>query len=150
MPMTRLQLVEAIDIPAVEAAIAEAERVTSGEIRVSVAPFFWGNVHKVADRAFDRLGMRNTRDHNGVLIFIVPSRRKFVVLGDSGIHAKVGQETWDRVAKVLGQHFAREEFTAGLVDAIHTLGAELARYFPHAGTQDLNELSDAVDLAPDL
>ena len=62
-----------IDAGRIEEAIRRAERRTSGEIRVSVSRFFWGDVHRVADRAFARLGMSATRQRNGVLFFIVPS-----------------------------------------------------------------------------
>ncbi len=84
-----------IDEARVQKAIAEAERRTSGEIRVSVSRFFWGPVRPVAERAFHRLKMDATKDQNGILFFIVPSRRRFVVLGDVGIHAHAGQELLD-------------------------------------------------------
>ena len=44
--MNRRSLRKCVDQARVVEAIQEAERVTSGEIRVSVAPFFWGNVEK--------------------------------------------------------------------------------------------------------
>jgi uncharacterized membrane protein len=82
MVMTRQQLLKSIDGDRVKGAIERAEDQTSGEIVVSVAPFFWGNVEKAARRAFVRLGISRTQARNGVLFFIVPSRRLFVVLGD--------------------------------------------------------------------
>jgi len=133
-----------VDARQVEQAIREAERATTGEIRVSVAHFFWGNVPKVAARAFRKLGMERTTEHNGVLIFLVPSRRRFVVLGDSGIHAVVGQAFWDEVAACLGGYFQRGEFTEGLLAGIHLLGVRLAEHFP-AGASERNELGDEVD-----
>src|SRR5262245_21666362 len=98
MVMTRTQLLASIDSARVKEAIREAEHQTSGEIVVSVAPFFWGNVDKAARRTFVRLGVDRTHARNGVLFFIVPSRRLFVVLGDQGIHDKVGQNFWNSVA----------------------------------------------------
>ena len=71
-----------IDRERIKRAIQHAERKTSGEIVVSVAPFFLGSVQRAADRAFVRLGVSRTRERNGVLIFVVPSRRSFVILGD--------------------------------------------------------------------
>ena len=70
-----------------------------------MAPFFWGDVEKVARKAFVRLGMDRTAQRNGVLIFLVPSRKRFAVLGDEGIHAKVGQDFWDEAAACLSAHF---------------------------------------------
>jgi len=134
-----------IDVDKVKAAIAAAERETSGEIRVSVTRFFWGSVRRAAERAFDRLGMTHTKDRNGVLFFVVPARRKFVVLGDAGIHAKVGQEFWECVARLMSEHFRKGEFTDGLVAGIGEAGRELAAAFPYDPTVDVNELADDVD-----
>jgi hypothetical protein len=133
----------------IKAAIAAAERATSGEIRVSVARFFWGNVRRAAEGVFARLGMTRTKDRNGVLFFIVPARKKFVVLGDEGIHAKVGQEFWDCLARLMSGHFRKGEFTEGLVAAIGEAGQQLAAFFPYDAAADVNELSDDIDFGED-
>ncbi|MCM2254203.1 MAG: TPM domain-containing protein [Vicinamibacteria bacterium] len=143
--MTRAGLLRAIDSERLEEAIRQAERRTSGEIRVSVSRFFWGDVRRVAERAFARLGMTATRDRNGVLFFIVPSRRRFVVLGDEGIHAKVGQEFWERVAAAVSEHLHNGDFTLGLEQGILTVSEQLALHFPFDRATDANELSDQVD-----
>jgi len=145
MVMTRRQLLRAIDSEQVKAAIRQAEHQTSGEVVVSVAPYFWGNVEKAARRAFVRLGVAHTRMHNGVLFFIVPSRRSFVVLGDRGIHEKVGQEFWERVRSKVAEHFRSGHFTEGLVEGIGEVGSQLMRHFPYDASSDANELSDDID-----
>lgn len=142
---SRAKLMKTIDVERVKAAVAAAERATSGEVRVSVARFFWGSVRRAAEHAFARLGMAATKDRNGVLFFIVPSRKKFVVLGDEGIHAKVGQEFWDCVAGLMSGRFRKGEFTEGLVEAIGEAGRQLAAYFPCDLATDVNELADDVD-----
>ena len=145
MVMTRRKLLQTIDTSRVTEAIRNAERQTSGEISVSVSRLFWGDVEKAAWKVFARLRMTETRQRNGVLIFVVPSRRRFVVLGDSGIHAKVGQEFWTSVAAHLSEHFHNGDFTAGLVGAIEEIGEQLAAHFPYNATTDTNELSNEVD-----
>jgi hypothetical protein len=42
--MTRKKLLQVIDGATIKAAIHKAEHRTSGEICVSVAPYFWGSV----------------------------------------------------------------------------------------------------------
>ena len=145
MVMTRRQLLDRIDSARIVEAISQAERRTSGEIAVSVAPLFWGNVEKAARKAFDRMGMTKTGLRNGVLFFVVPSRRRFTVLGDSGIHARVGQDFWNSVAAHLSQHFRAGEFTEGLVQGIAEVGEQLAAHFPYEAKGDINELSNEVD-----
>jgi len=145
MVLTRKQLMEKIDDERIQQAIREAERRTSGEVRVAVAHFFWGSVEKAADRCFERLGMTKTADRNGILFFVVPSRRRFVVRGDAGIHEKVGAPFWTSVAEAVAKHFKAGDYTSGLVEGITTVGQQLAVHFPHQGEKDANELPDAVD-----
>lgn len=145
MLLTRRALLRAIDTEALKDAIRASEKRTSGEIRVSISTWFWGDVRRAAEKAFVRLGMKATRDRNGVLFFVVPSRRRFVVLGDEGIHAKVGPEFWEKVAASVSGHFRRGEFTTGLRKGIETVGQELAASFPYDRTTDVNELPDDVD-----
>jgi uncharacterized membrane protein len=145
MVMTRKKLMQIIDREKIKKAIQAAEHRTSGEICVSVAPFFWGNIHKAADKAFARMGVARTKDRNGVLFFVVPSRRKFVVLGDAGIHERVGQEFWHRVVAVVAEKFREGDFTGGLVRGIEEVGEQLASHFPYDAVTDRNELPDDVD-----
>lgn len=143
--MHRAKLRKLIDAEAVKRAIEEAERGTTGEIRVSVSTFFWGNVRRTAERAFSRMGMDRTQHRNGVLLFVVPSRKKFVVLGDAGLHAKVGQEFWDAVAAEISARFKKGDFTGGLVHGITEAGRQLDVHFPREGERNPNELPDDVD-----
>jgi uncharacterized membrane protein len=145
MVMTRKKLLQVIDREKIKKAIQAAEHRTSGEICVSVAPFFWGNIHKAADKAFVRMGVARTKHHNGVLFFVVPSRRRFVVLGDAGIHERVGQEFWHRVVAVVSERFRVGDFTGGLVRGIEEVGEQLAAHFPYDAATDENELPDDVD-----
>jgi len=140
------KLIRILDLEKIKAAIEAAERCTSGEIRVSISPYFWGRVRPVAERAFVRLKMTETKDRNGILFFVVPSRRRFVVLGDAGIHAKVGQEFWDGIAAVLSEEFRKKRFQEGLLRAIDSAGKKLAEHFPYDREADRNELPDEIDL----
>lgn len=143
--MLRRTLKKLVDEDAVKQVIGEAERRSSGEIRVSVSTYFWGNVRKTAEAAFTRLGMHRTAQRNGILFFVVPSRRAFVVLGDEGIHAKVGQAFWDAIATAMSDRFRKGDFTGGLVLGITEAGKQLADHFPHQGSLDRNELPNEVD-----
>ncbi len=130
-----------IDHERVRAAIERAEQHSSGEIVVSIANYFFGNVHGGAQRAFERMGIANTRQRNGVLLFIVPARRQFEIIGDIAIHARVRKDFWSEVATALSHRFHDGDFTGGLVEAIELVGAELATHFPRQ-PGDVNELPD--------
>jgi uncharacterized membrane protein len=143
--MSRKKLLERIDAERVADAIRRAEQRTSGEIRVSISRLFWGDVYKAATFAFDRLRMHETRERNGVLLFVVPARRRFAVIGDKGIHERAGQAFWERVTAVVGSRFREGDFTGGIVDAVESIGEELRAHFPYDSTTDRNELPDDVD-----
>lgn len=143
--MSQHRLLEIIDDDRVKAAIAAAEKQTSGEIRVSLSRFFWGSVRHAAEKAFTRLGMRNTKDRNGILFFVVPSRRRFVVIGDQGIHEKVGQDFWDKLVLAMAEDFKEGKFNEGLQAGIAECGLLLAAHFPYLGEKDVNELPDDID-----
>jgi len=124
------RLARHIDSERIVAAIERAERSTSGLIQVSIAPHFWGSIRKAAERAFARLGIAHTPHRNGVLIFVVPARREFVILGDTAIHEKVGQEFWERVGAAMSHRIRSGNLTDGIVHGIEEAGRELAAHFP--------------------
>jgi uncharacterized membrane protein len=134
-----------IDKDRIKQAIQKAERRTSGEIRVSLARPFWGDVRRAAENAFERLGMTATRQRNAVLFFIAPARHEFVVLGDCGIHEKVGQDFWNGIALTLSDRFKHGDFTGGIVAGVEAVGDGLAEHFPYCPETDINELPDDVD-----
>jgi uncharacterized membrane protein len=143
---SRSRLLQKIDEDKVREAIRLAELRTSGEIRVSLSRFFWGPIAPVAHRSFKRMMMKETRDRNGILFFVVPSRRRFYVMGDVGIHAKVGSAFWTDLAAALSVRFRKGEFTEGLVEGISMAGERLGAFFPYAGAADVNELPDDIDV----
>jgi len=126
----RIDLHRFVDKGRVREAIAAAERDTSAPIHVSIAPYFWGNVRRTAERAFRKHGLAKTPKRNGVLFFVVPSRREFAVIGDDGAHEALGQPVWDSVAALVGEQFAGGNPTAGLVMGIAEIARALAVSFP--------------------
>ena len=133
-----------IDHDRVVAAIARAERQTSGEIRILIARNRTADPVAAARRHFVRLKMERTRDRNAVLIFIAPRSRSFAVIGDQGVHEKCGEQFWRELAASMGGLFRQGDFTAGLVHGIERAGALLAAHFP-PDPGGANELPDAVE-----
>ena len=144
--MNQKEFLEKLDQPRIVTAIQEAERQTSGEIRIHVQPkATGGDIRTVAERTFERLGMTKTALRNGVLLFIATEEQRFVILGDKGIDDKVPAGFWDEIAAKLTIRFKNGEFTDGIVDAVTAAGAQLGQYFPRA-SDDVNELSDSIDV----
>jgi uncharacterized membrane protein len=136
-------LLSAEDESRVVAAIHAAERESSGEIRVHVEARSGGDPLDAARRWFVRLKMHETSHRNGILFYVAVQEKAFAVVGDEGIHAKVGPEFWNGLRDVLREAFAKGEFASGLAGAIATAGSGLKRHFPHRGG-DRNELPDGI------
>jgi uncharacterized membrane protein len=133
-----------IDHTRVVAAIVAAEQKTSGEIRVVVARHKAADPVAAAQRHFTRLGMNQTVQRNGVLIFLAPRSRTFAVIGDTAVHEKCGDAFWRLLTAAMTLHFKRGEFTEGLIHGIDKAGALLAEQFPRTAA-DHNQLPDKID-----
>ncbi len=132
-----------LDSDRIVEAIAEAEKKSSGQVRVHVTHRKPENLEQRAERRFEKLGMTRTAHRNGVLIYIAPKLRRFRILGDTGVHEKCGDEFWKETAAEMESHFRRGEFTEGVVKGIQKAGELLALHFPREAGGS-NELADEV------
>jgi len=125
----------------IRASIREAEETSSGEIRVYIETIVSGDVLDRAAWIFKRIGMHQTEERNGVLFYLAVTNRKFAVIGDKGINARVRGDFWDEVKMILENHFNEGKFTEGLIKGILMTGLQLKEHFPHR-KDDINELPD--------
>ena len=139
------------DLAAIVQAVHAAEEGTSGEIRVHLervvrrprgaAPDALARAREV----FAQLGMHKTARRNGVLIYLAVEDRKVAIVGDEGIHARVGDAGWDRLRDAMVERLRRGEARAAVVEAVRDVGSVLARHFRHE-KGDIDELSDDVSI----
>ena len=125
------------------AAIRAAEEKTSGEIRVFVSHKTIEDPVAAAQREFEKLGMTQTHERNGVLIYVAPRSQKFAIIGDSGVHQHCGDAFWREVADEMVVHFRKGDFQPGIIHGIQKAGALLAKHFP-CKPDSGNELPDRV------
>ncbi len=133
-----------LDDDRIVAAIAEAETLTSGEIRVFVSDKEIGNPLERAKARFLKLGMDKTRQRNAVLIYFAPRSRKFAIVGDTAIHAQCGEGFWRELTGSMGEALRREQFTDAAVLAVRQCGALLKEHFPRH-PDDTDQLSNGVE-----
>ena len=124
-------------------AIREAELKTSGEIRVHLAQRCRKTPHEEAVKIFEKLGMTKTAERNGILFYLAIQDRKFSVIGDKGIHEKVGPDFWHHVRDGMQAEFQKGELVQGLVEGIRICGEQLVLHFPRR-EDDVNELPDEI------
>jgi len=129
----------------IAAAISQAEKKTSGEIRV----FIENKCRFVdaTDRAaelFWQLQMQNTSARNGVLLYLAIEDRQLAIWGDKGIHDKLGSDYWTKQVSLISSAFNQSNYTLGLCQCIHEVGKALEMHFPYQGDADKNELDNEV------
>jgi putative membrane protein len=100
-------------------------------------------VHDAAFREFYGSGLYRTRESNGVLIYLSNLERRVVVLGDKGIHERMGEQHWHEVRDTIIRGIREGRTKDGICAAITSCGDALAKYFPRPG-DDTNELPDDV------
>ncbi|MDO8519283.1 MAG: TPM domain-containing protein [Deltaproteobacteria bacterium] len=128
---------------AIVRAIVEAEKCTSGEIRVHLESGQVSGAKERAKEIFEAIGMTQTVGRSGVLIYLNTRGHEFAILGDAGIHAKVGPDYWQDTAARMERCFREDRFADGIAQAVREIGEKLKTHFP-CGLRDVNELPDEI------
>lgn len=143
--MSRVEdFLSAEDEQEIVAAILKAEKNTSGEIRVHIESHTRLDHYERARELFHLLKMDNTKQENGVLLYVAVNDRKFSICGDKGIDKVVPEDFWGTTKDVIQSHFKEGNFKEGILQGVLKAGSELEKHFPweHGDTNELsNEIS---------
>lgn len=126
-------------------AIRNAEKNTSGEIRVHIEKYSKKDTIIRATEVFYFLKMDKTNNRNGVLFYLAVDDKKFAVIGDEKINEKVPTDFWESTKNTVLQEFKNGNFTNGLIKGILQTGEQLKKYYPFQD-DDLNELTDEISV----
>ncbi len=124
-------------------AIKEAEKMTSGEIRIHMESNCKDDALERAVKVFEKLKMHQTELRNGIIVYLAVSDKKFAIFGDEGINDVVPENFWKDVKEEMRKEFVKDNFSRGLETGIHMVGEKLKEFFPYQ-TNDVNELSDDI------
>lgn len=124
-------------------AIRQAERNTSGEIRVHIERTSKISHYNRTLEVFRLLKMFNTKQQNAVLIYVAVDDHKFVIYGDKGIDAVVPNNFWDTTKNIMQNHFKKGNFKQGIIDGVLQVGKELQAHFPWR-ENDIDELPNEI------
>lgn len=135
-----------------ERAIVELEKQHAGELRFAVEtaydlPELWAGLapRQRALQVFGELGVWDTADDNGVLIYLSMADRVVEIVADRGIASHVTQAEWDAVCRDMEDHFRRRQFGEGAIAGVRGVGRLLAQHFPNRGG-DRDELPNQAIL----
>jgi putative membrane protein len=99
-------------------------------------------VNARAAEAFLAEEVFRTRDRTGILIFVSLLERRVLVLGDSGINAKVEKADWQDIVDSVTRSIGRGNPSGALLEAIAKAGDLLARSDVRRRPDDRDELPD--------
>ena len=138
-------LLSASDKQQLVQAIQAAEKTTSGEIRVHVeSRTKKGDALTRATEIFFKQKMNDTKERNGVLVYVAVEDRKLAIYADQGIYDKVGVEFWYNQVQEMTAQFKEENYVQGMSVVIAEIGKALTHHFPYDRVSDSNELSDEI------
>ena len=134
--------------------VRDSERKHSGEIRVCVEAglplsYLWrdADARERAIAMFSKLGVWDTEENNGVLIYLLLAEHRIEIVADRGLKPHVSAEQWRTIADEMSVAFRDGAMETGLARAIDAVDALLRRHFPAIeGAADVNELPDAPTL----
>lgn len=149
--MTPWQARKAFPPAAMEAigrAVAEHEKRHRGEVRFVVEAELgtlqlWMGLSP-RDRArelFASLGVWNTEENTGVLVYVLLADHDVEIVADRGISAKVAQDEWQAICRTMQEAFRAGRFEEGALAGVTAISETLERHFP-AREANANELPD--------
>jgi uncharacterized membrane protein len=126
-------------------AIRQAEKRTSGEVRVYVESRcrFMDAIDRAAELFFS-LQMEKTDDRNAVLVYIALKDHQLAVFADEGIYKKTGADYWNNVVKEMLSTFNKQDYAKGIAECVIQIGEALTTHFPYDNDTDKNELPDQI------
>jgi uncharacterized membrane protein len=130
--------------------VAQSEQRHTGEIRIYVEaglPFsyLWRNAtpRQRAVAIFGKLGVWDTEQNNGVLIYLLLAEHAIEVVADRGVSRHVSPAQWQEIVRKMGGAFREGRYEEGLTQAVDEVTALLVKHFPAApGGANANELPD--------
>lgn len=130
----------------IAAQISQSEAGHSGEVVVAievVSPLHERDSRVRAREVFGRLGVWDTPQNSGVLLYIALDRRRIELIADRGISASA--QSWEKVCKQLQSRFARQDYLPAVIDAVAEIEQILRQTAPALSAQDMNanHLQDA-------
>lgn len=121
----------------IERAITASEKTHLGELRFAVeaglplSSLLANQSSRArAIESFARLGVWDTEQNCGVLIYVQLVDRRVEIVADRGINARVEQNFWDSVCRDLEAAFRANQFESGVVAAIARISVCLQANFP--------------------
>ncbi|MBP7275821.1 MAG: TPM domain-containing protein [Kiritimatiellae bacterium] len=125
---------------AVESAIRASETHHRGELRFAVEsaldwPELWRETSATqrAREVFGKLGVWDTAENNGVLIYLLLADHAVEIVADHGFAAWVEPAQWQTICRDMEREFRAGRFEAGALGGIAAISELMAKHYPASG-----------------
>lgn len=133
----------------IEQAISQSERSHLGELRFVLEASLPVSalLHNQSSRAraialFAQLGVWDTENNSGVLIYVQLNDRRVEIVADRGINVRVDAAFWSTLCRRMEKAFHEGGYESGVLLALNEITQVLTQNFP-ASEDNLGELPDA-------
>lgn len=134
-------------LTAIEEAIEASETTHRAEIRVAIEVGLdlreLMRVRTARDRAlevFSELCVWNTRESNGVLIYLLLAERHVEIVADRGFDERISEAEWREVCALVETELRAGRWRDGVLRGIAATTVLLAREFPATGANPNEQL----------
>lgn len=100
-------------------------------------------VEEEATKSFFLERLYETKDANGILLFISVFEKKAWILADRGINERIEQHEWQKIVDGLTAEIRKGNSAEGICEAIQNIGAILKDHFPYK-RNDTDELHNLI------
>ncbi len=100
-------------------------------------------VQKAAAAAFFNESLHNTRDANGILLYVSVLEHRVWVLADKGIDDRIDPQTWQEIVDQVSAGIKKGDRCQALCDGIERIGTILEEHFP-IKPDDKDELHNLI------
>lgn len=139
-------------LASIEEAVRNSEKEHAGEIRfvveakLSLSAIRAGQSPRArAVEHFSQLGVWDTEENNGVLIYVLLADRDVEIVADRGLNQRIASAEWETVCRSMETHFREGHFEEGCLAGIQGVTRLLSLHFP-AKSKNPNELPDKLTL----
>ena len=129
--------------------IRECERDHAGELVVAieaVSPVHERDSRMRALEVFGRLGVWDTPQNTGVLLYLALDRHRIEIIADRGVPA--APQEWEAICIQLQSRLAAREYAEGIFSAIDDIEAVMRRHIAPVDDSDAAEDGKAVYRTP--
>jgi uncharacterized membrane protein len=134
---------------AIEDAVTTAESGHVGEIRVVIeahlplnTALYQSTIGRARD-LFARLGVWDTAENSGVLLYVNLCEHRVEIVADRGIHGKIDSMRWQSICQQVTAKLADNAHQHGVVLGVELIGETLNEFYKILDDHKDNELSNA-------